>query len=1003
MIMVMGNNMKKIIFCLIILLLIIGIVGQSNDSIAYDNKSEEMSCAIRLKELGVYKGTNQGFQLDEKATRLEGLLVLIRILGKEDDTEYFKNIKCRFSDVPTWGVKYVNYAVKNNLTKGLSDNLFGSEQELSCKEYAAFLLRALGYSENQGDFSFNTAIEKCVAIGLIDKNEASNLESSIFTRGKMAVLVCNALDTKIKSDKAYLRENIESYLQLQVKGVSVLKYGAKGNGRTDDTQAIQNAINKNSYVYIPDGVYMINGLNGLRPKSNQVIVLSKNAVLKMIPSNSDFDCMFYISGVTNVHIEGGTIIGDKAFRTNINDGNGAGINIISESSSITIKNMQIKDFWGDGVIIGNESASKDIIIESVICSNSRRQGILIRNANNILVKDCLFENTSGIGSESGINIITDLGHPINNIYITNCMAINNAGCGMIISGSIGEIKHIEIKNCYFNNNTQGVYLEKCSDLYVDNTKLFNNRENGLDITRDVVKANFNKLYSVGNGKRGVSLVVSEQKVGTKDISFFNCIFNNNSKNFAGNFDGIRIDNCDQSAILQNIKFSACSFIDDQNVPSQRYGITAGDGVGINKIVVYTDCVFKGNITKDMYSDNSITIKAALGRDGFLNVLEVGAKGDGMTDDTELLQRAFSASNNIWVPKGIYMINTKVGINVKSNQTIVFEEGAVFKAIPNSEAFYTILKIDAVDNVEVSGGSFLGDRYTHFGNSGEWGHGIYISNGSKNIYIKGCKLGNFWGDGIYIGEGEVPMDINIYDTVSTNNMRSGISITHVNNLSIQNCEFSYSNGKKPGAGLNIEPNEGKECTNISIKHSKFFNNFGNGIDINGIHSSIKNVSISDTVSYQNVDGLFVNNCENLSVYNSTLTENRNYGLYLSRDVSNAKFNNLIASKNASLGASLIASNQNKGLIDIEFSNCKFLDNGIADKDLNDGVNLGLYDYMGVIKNIQFKNCSFMDNQAVPTQRFGLYVNINNYVSDVYIDKNCYFYGNYLGGLQYNYTS
>ena len=54
---------------------------------------------------------------------------------------------------------------------------------------------------------------------------------------------------------------------LQAKGlfvdgvIDVCQFGAKGDGITDDTAAIQNAINASKRVYIPSGRYLNNGIN----------------------------------------------------------------------------------------------------------------------------------------------------------------------------------------------------------------------------------------------------------------------------------------------------------------------------------------------------------------------------------------------------------------------------------------------------------------------------------------------------------------------------------------------------------------------------------------------------------------------------------------------------------------------------------------------------------------------------------------------------------------------
>jgi polygalacturonase len=57
---------------------------------------------------------------------------------------------------------------------------------------------------------------------------------------------------------------------MSTKRVSVKIYGAVGNGSTDDTESIQNALNSGTEeIIFPDGIYMVNALVSLRPKSNQ--------------------------------------------------------------------------------------------------------------------------------------------------------------------------------------------------------------------------------------------------------------------------------------------------------------------------------------------------------------------------------------------------------------------------------------------------------------------------------------------------------------------------------------------------------------------------------------------------------------------------------------------------------------------------------------------------------------------------------------------------------------
>jgi polygalacturonase len=999
--------MKRVLSYLILPILVICvfwqtyIYGKNDTSEFYTNKSLEMSSVIRLKELDVLQVTEQGFKLEDKTTRLEALVVLIRLLGKEKATDVYSNIKCKYSDVPEWGIKYVNYAFENNLLKGISDNAFGSRNHISSKEFIVLLLRTLGYSEDAKDFSLGTAIEKSSLLGLITRKERSFYNTEMLTKGSLAVLSSRAIDTKIKSGEEELGAALNRLNSSRdTESFNVLKSGACGNGKTDDTYAIQKAIDKYDDIYIPDGVYLIDGSIGLRPRSNQNIRLSEHAVLKIIPNSSTFYFAFLISDIRNTTIEGGTIIGDRYSHMGNDGENGIGIDVRSNNKSITIKNMRIKEFWGDGISVGDDIISENIKLEAIICSDNRRQGLSIKNARDIVIEDCLFENSNGCGSQAGIRIQAKAGGAVKNVSILNTFLINSDGSGISLTGEKGEITGVKIKNCLSSNNDSGIYLNTCRNITIENSEFSDNTTDGLMFIKDVTNVRLSKVSSKYNGLRGVSIVVAKQKEGTRDFIFSNCIFLNNSKSASGKYDAVRIDNYDSSKMLKNIKFISCSFIDDQEVPKQRYGLTVGDNaMCISNIIVETNCVFKGNIVNDMLSNNIVLMRASSDDGDTLNIRDVGAMGDGITDDTAAIQRALMASKSIVVPAGIYMIDTKVGLRVSSNQSILFEEGANFKAIPNKEDFYRILDFSGARNVTITGGIFIGDRNSHLSKRGEWGTGVYISSNSQGISIKGSRFEGFWGDGIYIGGDIPPKNIKIDDVVCDNNLRSGISITNAKNVTISNSEFSNTKGKEPQTGINIEPESGEVCEDITISGTKCFNNAGNGINLLGCRGSIKNIEILNTESCKNTDGIYMDNCENITIDSSTIIENRNFGLSVARDVAKGSFKNLIISKNASLGASLVTTSQKKGLTDLVFSGCTFSNNGLSKPNTNDGIRIGIYDNTGTISNVRFYSCRFIDNQVSHTQRYGIIIYKEEKVSDIHIDETCYFSGNIKGNIKY----
>src|SRR5699024_1807793 len=84
--------------------------------------------------------------------------------------------------------------------------------------------------------------------------------------------------------------------------------------------------------------------------------------------------------------------------------------------------------------------------------------------------------------------------------------------------------------------------------------------------------------------------------------------------------------------------------------------------------------------------------------------------------------------------------------------------------------------------------------------------------------------------IYVGHsGTHSQNINIKGGVVDNNRRNGISITSVDNLSMQEILVANSNGTNPQTGIDIEPNSSNnEINNITISDVTTFNNYNNGV-------------------------------------------------------------------------------------------------------------------------------------------------------------------------------
>ena len=159
--------------------------------------------ADALAELGLFKGTGNGYELERTPTRAEAITLLIRVLGKEDEA-LSGDSEHPFTDAG-WADAYIGYAYKNNIAKGMLQTKFGSNMSIDHKQYSTLLLRALGYSDDVGgQFKYSVAYEFALHKLGIQKG------SDTFTRGELARLTYAALNTTMYGSSKTLAKELMS-------------------------------------------------------------------------------------------------------------------------------------------------------------------------------------------------------------------------------------------------------------------------------------------------------------------------------------------------------------------------------------------------------------------------------------------------------------------------------------------------------------------------------------------------------------------------------------------------------------------------------------------------------------------------------------------------------------------------------------------------------------------------------------------------------------------------
>ncbi len=176
-----------------------GITADGGRSLA-----EAESAAQQLKRLGLFKGVSDtDFALGRAPSRVEALVMLIRILGKE--SEALSSGKTHpFNDVPDWADAYVGYAYSTGLTNGISKTEFGTS-DASAATYLTFVLRALGYSDTNGkDFTWDAPFELAKKAGIL----SDGIDTDEFLRADVALVSKNALFAKINGTDTTLAQKL---------------------------------------------------------------------------------------------------------------------------------------------------------------------------------------------------------------------------------------------------------------------------------------------------------------------------------------------------------------------------------------------------------------------------------------------------------------------------------------------------------------------------------------------------------------------------------------------------------------------------------------------------------------------------------------------------------------------------------------------------------------------------------------------------------------------------
>ena len=178
---------------------------------AYDADGAALK-ADALKAMSLLRGSDLGYELNRAPTRLEALIMLIRLLGAETDALYGEGYSHPFADAPGWegAAQYLAYAYSTGLTTGVDAAHFDPDSPASAQMFSTFVLRALGYRDDgQGTVwsRWQPLLGSAVKV-------PADVNLQNFLRGDMVSLSYAALDAEVQGTGMTLAQKLIADMRL---------------------------------------------------------------------------------------------------------------------------------------------------------------------------------------------------------------------------------------------------------------------------------------------------------------------------------------------------------------------------------------------------------------------------------------------------------------------------------------------------------------------------------------------------------------------------------------------------------------------------------------------------------------------------------------------------------------------------------------------------------------------------------------------------------------------